>query len=133
MESQPRAMDKTRASLFYLVGYLTAGGAGLLIAPQQTMDLFLATGDYTDLMLRIMATFMLAIAVIIVQIIRTRSTQLYSVTLIVRCLILTMFVTFYLTYGDPFLLVLTGVVGLGFVLTATAFFTERSKAAQALG
>ena len=89
MESQPQAIGKTRASLFYLVGYLTVGGVGLLIAPQQVMDLFLATGDYADLMLRIMATFMLAIAVIIVQIIRTRSAQLYSATLVVRCLILT--------------------------------------------
>ncbi len=130
MESEPRAMGKTRASLFYLVGYLTVGGIALLIAPQKAMDLLLATGSYADLMLRIMGTFMLALAVIVTQIIRTRASQLYSTTLIVRCLILTMFVAFYLTYRDPFLLVLTAIVGLGLAFTSTAFIVDRRKTAH---
>ncbi len=130
MEAKQQAMGKTRASLFYLVGYLTVGGVALLIAPQKAMDLFLATGSYADLMLRIMGTFMLALAVIVTQIIRTRASQLYSTTLIVRCLILTMFVAFYLTYRDPFLLVLAAIVGLGLALTSTAFIVERRKAAH---
>ena len=130
MESEPRAMGKTRASLFYLVGYLTVGGIALLIAPQKAMDLLLATGSYADLMLRIMGTFMLALAVIVTQIIRTRASQLYSTTLIVRCLILTMFVAFYLTYRDPFLLVLTAIVRLGLAFTSTAFIVDRRKAAH---
>ena len=130
MESEPRAMGKTRASLFCLVGYLTVGGIALLIAPQKAMDLLLATGSYADLMLRIMGTFMLALAVIVTQIIRTRASQLYSTTLIVRCLILTMFVAFYLTYRDPFLLVLTAIVGLGLAFTSTAFIVDRRKAAH---
>ena len=125
---EPREMNKTRASLFYLVSYLTFGGVGLLIAPQKTMELFFVTGHYADLMLRVIGTFMLAIAVIIAQIIRTRATELYSATLIVRCLILTLFVIFYFTYHDPFLVVLAAVVGLGLAVTSTAFFVERRKA-----
>ena len=116
-------MGKTRVSLFYLVSYLTFGGVALLIAPQKTMELFFATGSYADLMLRVIGTFMLAIAVIIAQIIRTH----------VRCLILTLFVAFYCTYRDPFLLVLAAVVGLGLAVTSTAFFAERRKAARRVG
>ena len=133
MESKQQGMGKTRASLFYLVEYLTVGGVALLIAPQKAMDLFLATGSYADLMLRIMGTFMLALAVIVTQIIRTRASQLYSTTLVVRCLILTMFVAFYLTYRNPFLLVLAAVVGFGLALTFTAFVVERRKAAHEVG
>ena len=133
MESKDRPMGKTRVSLFYLVSYLTFGGVALLIAPQKTMELFFATGSYADLMLRVIGTFMLAIAVIIAQIIRTHASQLYSATLIVRCLILTLFVAFYCTYRDPFLLVLAAVVGLGLAVTSTAFFVERRKAARRVG
>ena len=62
-------MPRTRLSLFYLVGYLSAGGVALVVAPQTAMKLLLAQGNYPDLMLRMLGTFMLALGFIVLQII----------------------------------------------------------------
>jgi uncharacterized protein YjeT (DUF2065 family) len=63
--------------LFYPAGYLSIGGISFLFAPQTTLSLLLSNGAYSDLMVRIMGTFLLALAIVVVQIIRVEATQLY--------------------------------------------------------
>lgn len=118
-------MNKTRMSLFYLAGYTWFGGAGFLFFPQLSLKMFFATGEYENLMVRMVGMFMIAIAIIITQLIRHHADVLYPTTLMVRATILTCMTVFYFTYGDPLLLVLLAIVGLGFVLTGTAYILDK--------
>ncbi len=120
-------MKKTRGSLFYLASYLFIAGIGFLAFPKMTLSLFLSNGDYSDLMLRMIGSFMLGIGITVVQIIRHRATDLYSTTLIVRTMFLTLFTSFYFVYKDPMLLVLLGVMGLGFVLTLASYVADSRR------
>lgn len=89
------------------------------------MKLLLAQGSYHDLMLRMIGTFMLALAVIVLQIIRHRVMVLYPTTLVVRAGLLVGLAVFFALYQDPFLIVLMAIVGLGFLLTLGSYLGER--------
>ncbi len=121
-------MGKTRLSLFYLAGYLSIGGFCLLVFPQTAVGLLLSNGDYSNVMLRMVGVFFLAIATIVVQFIRHRTAVLYPTTLIVRAGFLTAFISFYVIYKDPMMIVIAGIVGFGFILTMTAYLLERKQA-----
>jgi hypothetical protein len=125
-------MTRTRASLFYLVGYLTFGGLGLVAAPELATRLLFSTGHYTELTwLRVAGALMLALAVIAAQIIRHRVEVLYPTTLLVRIGLLGVLVALYLTTADRMFLTLVAIVGLGLVLTGSAYLSERRKRAAA--
>lgn len=123
-------MSKTRLSLFYPASYLSIGGIGFLFAPHTTLSLLLSNGSYSDLMVRIMGTFLLALAFVVVQIIYLQATQLYFTSLLLRVWILTAFTFFYVAYRDPMLLILVGIIGLGIVLTFFACVTDRKSASD---
>ena len=118
-------MKKTRMSLFYLAGYLSIGGFCLLVFPQIAVELLLSNGDYSDLMLRMVGVFMLAIAIVVIQIIRHSAFVLYPTTLIVRAFFMTAFISFYVIYKDPMMIVITCIVALGFILTLISYLLER--------
>ena len=120
-------MRKTRLSLFYLVAYLTGGGIGLLAAPQLAISLLLSNGIYPDVMLRALGMFMMALAALIVQIIRHRLEALYPTTLIVRLFLCLCLVLFYWSTCDPLFLVLLAIVGLGVLLTGLGYLSERNR------
>lgn len=120
-------MNKTRRSLFYLTGYLFIGGVGFLFWPEAMLIIFLSSGTYSDLMLRIVGAFLLALFIVIVQIIRIRAVELYLTTLVVRAWLLTAFAVFYAIYGNPMLIVLLAIVGLGFLMTLTSYIVDRKK------
>jgi uncharacterized protein YjeT (DUF2065 family) len=120
-------MRRTRLSLFYLAGYLLPTGLLLLLAPQATLRLLLSNGNYGDVFPRVAGILIIAVGMIVVQIIRHRVEVLYPTTLGVRALFLVGFVGFYRYTGDPLFLVLTGVVGLGFILTGTSYWLDRRE------
>ncbi len=121
-------MKKTRLSLFYLAGYLSIGGFCLVVFLQTAVGLLLSNGEYSNVMLRMVGVFFLAIATIVVQFIRHRTAVLYPTTLIVRGGFLTAFISFYVIYKDPMMIVIAGIVGFGFILTMTAYLLERKQA-----
>jgi len=125
-----RHMSKTRLSLFYPAGYLSIGGISFLFAPQTTLSLLLSNGAYSDLMVRIMGTFLLALAIVVVQIIRLEATQLYFTSVVLRVWVLTALTCFYVVYRDPMLLILVAIIGSGIVLTVLACVTERKSASH---
>jgi uncharacterized protein YjeT (DUF2065 family) len=118
-------MRWTRVSLFYLMSYLGLGGIGLLAAPDTAMRLLGAREAYPDVLVRFLGAFMLALAVVVVQIVRLRVESMYSATLMARTLLLPTIVGLYLESRDPLFLVLTGIVGLGMVLTTLGFASDR--------
>jgi len=123
-------MRWTRLSFFYLVGYLTFGGLGLLFAPTLALQLFGATGSYPTVLVRLMGSLLLALGILVAQIVRLRVEALYSATLVVRVVLVATLVPLYVASRDPLFLVLTGIVGLGMVLTATGLVADRRARGQ---
>jgi hypothetical protein len=123
-------MNRTRASLYYLAGYLLFGGLGFLALPSLMLDLFLSNGSYNPVMVRFIGVLLLSLGIFIVQMIRYRLDVLYPTTLIVRSVILVTLIGLYLSSKDPMMLVLTGVVGLGFVLTSISLLRDKQAGEQ---
>lgn len=121
-------MSKTRLSLFYVVFYLSTTGLALLVAPMASLRMLGATGAYEPVMTRTVGTFMFALSLIVLQIVRLKIEVLYRTTLFVRFFFLAAFATFYAQTRDPLFIVILGVVGVGVLLTGVAYLTERAKA-----
>ena len=120
-------MNRTRLSLYYLAGYLITGGLGFLLLPNLALDLFLSNGNYDNIMVRFVGLLLLSLGILIAQVIRFELFQLYPTTIIVRSIILIALVWFYFKTMDPMMLVLLGIVGLGFIFTITAYLLDRAK------
>ena len=118
-------MRWTRLSFYYLIGYLTFGGLGLLASPKLALGLFGATGDYRPELARLSGALLLGLGILVTQIVRHRVEVLYPTTLVVRVVIVSVLVGLYLTSHDPLFLVLTGIVGLGMLLTGAGLLTDR--------
>jgi uncharacterized protein YjeT (DUF2065 family) len=125
-------VDRTRTSLFYVAGYLLVGGMGFLWVPETMLEVFLSNGEYSDVMVRFVGLLLLALGVIVVQVIRLRLDALYPTTLIMRALILLGLLVFFLLYRDPLMLVLFGIVGMGFAYTMTCYVLDRSSDATSV-
>lgn len=124
-------MNKTRLSLLYVVFYLATTGLGLLVAPMEALQMLGSTGHYEPVMTRGVGVFMVALSMIVLQIVRHRVDVLYPTTLGVRAFFLAAFAGLYAQTSDPLFLVILGVVGFGFVLTAIAYLTDRRRTLRA--
>ena len=122
-------MNLTRLSLYYLAGYLLFAGIALIFVPSVALSLLLSNGQYGDVMPRLLGVVLFALGVFVAQVIRHRVTALYPTTLAVRAVILVVLASLYVKSSDPFFLVLIAIVGLGVVMTGTAYLRERGQGA----
>ena len=122
------SMNTTRLSLVYLGSYLMLIGLGLLFAPHSTLTMLRSNRDYGDVFPRIAGMLMSRLGLAIFGMIRARASALYPATLVMRVYFLACFVAFYLQTRDPLFLVLIGIVGLGLVLTLSAYLLDRKSA-----
>jgi hypothetical protein len=118
-------MNRTRLSLYYLASYLTVAGLALLLVPTFALNLLLSNGDYGEVFPRLAGMLLLGLAVLIVQIIRHRIEVLYPTTLAVRLFFLIVLGSLFAISGDPFFLVVFGIVALGVIFTGYAYLSER--------
>lgn len=118
-------MKWTHLSFTYLFTYLLCFGLCLLVAPQFSLRLLGATGDYTPGLAQFLAAFMLALGIAVLQIARYRAEKLYPTVLLVRVPILGTIIWLYLASRDPLFIVLAGVVGVGMVLTGVGLIADR--------
>ena len=121
-------LKRTRLSLYYLATYLSLTGVAFLAAPQWSLRLLLATGHYENEFVRFVGAFMIAVAVLVIQIIRHRLEALYVTTLAVRLFFLIVIAALYFESRDPLFVAIFAVVLLGFVLTLASYLSERRKA-----
>lgn len=126
-------MRRTHLSLYYLAGYLVVAGIALIATGQLAMRLLLSNGEYGDALPRLLGVVLLALGILIAQIIRHRIEVLYSTTLVVRGLILTVLAGLFVATRDPFFLVLIGIVGLGVLLTGASYLLDRRGSAAVRG
>jgi hypothetical protein len=123
-------MHRTHLSLYYLVSYLTVAGLALLLAPGFALPLLLSNGDYGNVFPRLAGMLLLGLAILVGQIIRLRIEALYPTTLIVRLFFLVSFVFLFVISGDPFFLVIFGIVAVGVILTGASYLRDRQAAAS---
>lgn len=123
----------SRASLLYLIGYLWGGGAALLLAPKLALTLMMSTGDYGEVLPRLLGMMMLLLGTLIAQVVRYRIDVLYKTAVALRLLLCAGLVWLYTLSTDPFFLVLTGIVGVGVALTALGILFDREPSALASG
>lgn len=97
----------------YLATYLGVGGLGLLLAPRVALSLLLSTGDYGDVMPRVVGMFMLVLATLIAAFVRRGDYSYYLTTIIVRVFIVATLAVLYLRTADPMFVVLEAIVLLG--------------------
>ena len=119
-------------SLYYLAAYLLGAGIALILAPTLALKLLFATGQYGDVLPRLLGVVLLALGIVIVQIIRYRLEVLYSTTLIVRTLIVAVLVGLFIYSHDPLFISLVVVVGFGMVLTGSSFLIDRRSTAPVM-
>ncbi|MGH9718887.1 MAG: hypothetical protein ACRD8O_01625, partial [Bryobacteraceae bacterium] len=122
-----RRMRRTRRSLFYLTGYLTLTGAGMIVAPDALLKMLFSTRDYGDVFPRFAGILMVALGLIVAQVIRHRAEQLYPATLAVRGVIWVSVAWLYLYSRDPFFLVVLAVVALGMLITGLSYMADRRE------
>jgi uncharacterized protein YjeT (DUF2065 family) len=104
-----------RWTLMYLASYLIAGGLGLLVAPALALRLLGSTGDYGDIMPRVVGMFMLALGGLVAQFVRHRDYRYYGYAIVARSGIVLVLLALYLKSRDPLFLVLKIIVLAGLV------------------
>jgi len=119
-------------SLYYLAAYLLGAGIALILAPSLALKLLFASGQYGDVLPRLLGVVLLSLGIVIVQIIRHQLEVLYSTTLIVRTLIVAVLVGLFIYSHDPLFISLVVVVGLGMVLTGSSFLLDRRSTAPVM-
>ena len=122
-------MNWTRLSLFYLATYLPIAGAALLVAPGFATKLLLSNATYDDVFTRLAGGLLLALAALVIQIVRHRVEALYTTTLVVRLGLLAVMALLFARTSDPFFAVLFAIIGLGVVLTGTGYYLDRRAVA----
>lgn len=97
----------------YLAGYLVVGGLGLLLAPAFGLRLLMATGEYGDVMPRVVGMFMLVLAGLVASFIRRNDYSYYGFTIVARTFIVLTLTTLWFRTGDPLFVVLVAIVLVG--------------------
>ena len=120
-------MKWTRASLVYLASYLSITGAAFVLAPRQALELLQAEHTYDDAFVRFVGAFMLAVATLVVQMIRYRLAMLYATTLVIRVGFLIVIAELFYETRDRLFVFIFGVVALGVVLTLIGYLVERKE------
>jgi hypothetical protein len=110
-------LRRTRRSLYYVAGYLLVGGLGFLFFPVTSLQVLFSKGPYNLIMVRFVGALLLSLGIFVAQLIRHRTYSLYPTTLVVRAIILISLIWLYLLARDPMMMVLTAIVGLGFIMT----------------
>src|SRR6516165_1844784 len=118
-------MNRTRLSLLYLGSYLVLIGLGLLFAPDGTLRLLQSNANYGDVFPRVAGMLMSGLGFSVFGIIRAGVPKLYPATIFIRMYFLVCLAAFYWMTSDPLFLVLTVIVGIGFVLTLSAHLLDR--------
>ena len=116
-----------RRSLYYVVGYLAPSGLALVIAPEPAMRLIGSTGDYGDVMPRVVGVLLLGGGGLVAQIIRHRAQVLYATTLGVCLLGVAACVALYVDSQDPMFLVMVVIVGVGVFLTSLGLAVDHRR------
>jgi len=118
---------RTRVSLAFVASYLLITGLGLLAAPRAVLQLMGSSVDYGATMPRWVGMFSVALAAMIVQVLRHRLTVLYPLGFFMPGAMLFGFVGLFLQSGDALFLVVAAVVLVGVAMTGISLWLDRRR------
>lgn len=121
-----------RASLWYLASYLGLTGAAFLFAPSVALALLQAAGTYDAPFVQFVGAFMIALAVLVVQIIRLKIDTLHTTTVAIRLFFVAVILWLFAETRDPLFIVILCVVVFGIMLTTLGLVVDirHSRKAQ---
>lgn len=119
--------SRMRYSFFYLAGYLSLTGVGMLLVPDIVLKLLFSNREYDDVFVRFSGMLMIGIAIFVVQMIRERVVVLYPTTIFIRAFFIVCILWFYATTRDPLFLVVLAVVALGVGLSLAGWMSDRDS------
>ncbi|MDH3710330.1 MAG: hypothetical protein OER04_10605 [Cyclobacteriaceae bacterium] len=119
----------TKISLGYVAGYLIMGGLLFLWVPQTALKIFQSSGQYDDIMIRVVGLMMLGLAIVVIQVIRLNLIQeFYPTTLMLRMFLTAGMIGLYFYSGDIMFLIISGIIVLGMIMTV--YFYLRDERSQ---
>ncbi|MDH3471436.1 MAG: hypothetical protein OEM94_08995 [Acidimicrobiia bacterium] len=118
-------MPTKKNLLTYVVGYLTFGGLGMAIVPDQFLDLFQSNQEYGDVMPRVVGMFMITLAAFIAMTIYFEDYKYYPFSIAARTFIVLVLFAVYFIDRDPFFLVINAIVLVGLIPSYVVLARER--------
>jgi hypothetical protein len=115
-----------RLTLTYVAAYLLIGGIGLALVPSLTLRVFLSTGDYGDVMPRVVGMFMIGLGGMVAQFVYFRDYTYYVYSVVLRSFFVAFMFILYARSSDPLFLVLNVIVLVGLVPSMYTLLRERS-------
>lgn len=112
-------MKLKKIAFVYLISYLGVAAIGFALLPALTFKLFLSTGDYGEILPRLLGAMMGVLSFLLLMIYRQGDWPKYSpFTMMARApLVLFIFYLYYLS-GDRMFLIINAIVLVGLVTTA---------------
>jgi len=120
---------RTRRCLAYVAAYLILSGLALAIAPEASLRLMFATGDYGPVMPRWVGMMSLALGTVITQAVRRQLSVLYPLGFFMPAAMMPGLYGLYVLSDDPLFLTLLAVVGVGVLMTGASLIVDRIKRA----
>ncbi len=115
-----------KITLIYLSSYLLIGGIGLGFIPEIALKLFMSTGDYGEIMTRMVGMFMIALGYLITMFVRNEDYKYYLPTIIARTFIVIFLSYLYFKTSDPFFIIINIIVLIGLLPSIYTYLTEKS-------
>ena len=119
-----------RIAFIYLISYLAVAAVGFGLFPALTFELFFSTGDYGDILPRLLGAMMGVLSFLLLMIYRQGDWSKYSPYTMMARTPLVLFI-FYLYYAsrDPMFLIINAIILVGLITTAIGTALERGSQA----
>lgn len=102
-----------KITLTYLYSYLFLGGIGLAFVPNVALAMLMSTGDYGEIMPRMVGMFMIVLGFLIFQFVKNQDYKYYFPTIVARTFIVVFLSYLYSQTHDPFFIVVNVIVLVG--------------------
>ena len=119
-------MKLKKLTFIYLSTYLAIGGIGFALFPTPVLKLFFSTGNYGDIMPRMVGIFMCALSFLIYHMVKYDDWKYYLPSIFVRSFLVIFMSWLYWRTSDPLFLILNMIVLIGLIPSIVVYFRERS-------
>src|SRR5688572_25557889 len=117
----------TRRSLVYVAAYLSLSGLGLFLVPGIVLNLFLSTGQYDYIFMRVTGAVLIVLATFVIQMVRYRLYVMYPTVIAVRFFLCVTWIFIYILTHDPMFLIFLAIVGIGVILSIAGYCVDRKR------
>ena len=114
-----------KITLIYLASYLFIGGIGFAFIPEMILKIFMSTGEYGDIMPRVVGMFMIVIGFLITLFIKNEDYKYYLPTIIARSFIVIFLSALYFISSDPLFIILNIIVLIGLLPSIYIFIKDK--------